>query len=235
MRRSLATWALAAVTLAAGAALPFAACAGGGGANVRPTGSEARNMNRTDDAATPTPPAPTEPAAGEAELKNVELTATVRREPDLSLVVEYRVANRGASPVLLLNRGDTTHGLGAGKLYVEPRPDGVLRLTQQAYALPADYRGPGPTAPIHFGVSTLAAGAEVSETLKLSPPLRRSFPYARYYPEQPVPDPPKKVQFCLGVVSAAGAKTTDDGGVRVLADRRAAEKQNLLCGPVQNL
>lgn len=191
-------------------------------------------MNRTEDSkAQPTSqPAPT---AGGTELRNVELTATVRRGEGGALVVEYSVANREGFPVLLLNRGDTTLGLGAGKIYVEPRPDGTLRLTQQAYSLPADYRGPGPTAPIHSGVSTLAAGATTSETIRLSPPFSRSFPYARYHPEHPLADPPARVQFCLGVLKAEGTQTTDDGGVAVLADRRASERQTLLCGPAQTL
>lgn len=227
--RTLATgWA----TLCA-AALPLGlladgACSSGGTRQTNGKQSEVRAMNNNVPGSGATPD---EAAASQSQL---DLKATVRREAGGDLVVEYSVTNRGPRAVLLLNRGDTTSGLGPGRLYVEPQEDGSVNLTQRGYTLPPGHRGPGPTAAIYPGVSELGPGKTAQETARVRAPKSRQHPYGRYYPNLPVPDPLSRVRFCLGVTPAdAGTKTTR--GTRVLMSLQAVAAQELLCADTQEL
>jgi hypothetical protein len=174
-------------------------------------------------------------SGGDATPKpQLDLSASIRREAGGDIVVEYSVTNRGPRPVLLLNRGDTSFGLGPGRVYVEPQPDGTLHLTQRGYTLPAGYAGPGPTAAIYPGVSELAPGKTARETVRARAPKSRQHPYGRYYPNVPVPDPLRRVRFCLGVVTA-DAQTKTTRGTRVLTSLQAVAAQELLCADPQEL
>jgi hypothetical protein len=84
-------------------------------------------------------------AEAPAQKSQLDFSARIRREASGEIVVEYSVTNRGARTVLLLNRGDTSLGLGPGRVYVEPQADGTVDLTQRGYTLPRDYGGPGPS------------------------------------------------------------------------------------------
>ncbi len=176
------------------------------------------------------------PAGADAAAPNpqLDLKANVRREAGGDISVEYSVTNRGPRPVLLLNRGDTSFGLGPGRVYVEPQADGTVNLTQRGYTLPPGHTGPGPTAAIYPGVSELAPGKTATETVRVRAPKSRQHPYGRYYPNVPVPDPLGRVRFCLGVVPAdAPTKTTR--GTRVLTSLQAIAAQELLCADPQQL
>lgn len=176
------------------------------------------------------------PAGADAAAPNpqLDLKANVRREAGGDISVEYSVTNRGPRPVLLLNRGDTSFGLGPGRVYVEPQADGTVNLTQRGYTLPPGHTGPGPTAAIYPGVSELAPGKTATETVRVRAPKSRQHPYGRYYPNVPVPDPLSRVRFCLGVVPAdAPTKTTR--GTRVLTSLQAIAAQEVLCADPQQL
>lgn len=178
------------------------------------------NTTATGDAAAPTP--------------QLDLTASVRREAGGDISVEYSVTNRGPRPVLLLNRGDTSFGLGPGRVYVEPQEDGTVNLTQRGYTLPPGHRGPGPTAAIYPGVSELAPGQTAKEAVRVRAPKGRQHPYWRYYPNVPMTDPPRRVRFCLGVVPA-DAQTKTTRGTRVLTSLQAVAAQDILCTDPQDL
>ena len=65
-------------------------------------------------------------------------------------------------------------------------------------------------------------------------PKARQHPYGRYYKETAVPDPLRRVRFCLGVVNGdAGTKTTR--GTRVLTSLQAVAAQGLVCSDPQEL
>src|ERR1700755_620013 len=49
-----------------------------------------------------------------AQKSQLDLKTSIRRDAGGDIVVEYSVTNRGARAVLLLNRGDTSLGLGPG-------------------------------------------------------------------------------------------------------------------------
>lgn len=210
------------------------ACSSGGTRQANGNQNEVRVMNNNS----PSPGggdnvngATGDPAAPKSQL---DLKASARREAGGDIFVEYSVTNRGARPVLLLNRGDTSFGLGPGRVYVEPQEDGTLNLTQRGYTLPPGHRGPGPTAAIYPGVSELAPGQTAKETVQVRAPKSRQHPYGRYYPNVPVPDPPRRVRFCLGVVPA-DAQTKTTRGTRVLTSLQAVAAQELLCADPQDL
>lgn len=219
------------------AALPLglvtdSACSSGGARQANGNRSEVRVMNNNS----PSPGGGADAASGDptAPQAQLDLKAAARREAGGDIVVEYSVTNRGSRPVLLLNRGDTSFGLGPGRLYVEPQADGIVNLTQRGYTLPPGHRGPGPTAAIYPGVSELAPGQTAKETARVRAPQSRQHPYGRYYPEVPVPNPLRRVRFCLGVVPAdAPTKTTR--GTRVLTSIQAVAAQEMVCAEAQEL
>lgn len=196
-----------------------------------PGGGDAANNAADGNAANGNTAAAGGDAAQRAQL---DLKASVRREAGGDISVEYSVTNRGPRPVLLLNRGDTSFGLGPGRVYVEPQEDGTVLLTQRGYALPPGHRGPGPMAAIYPGVSELAPGQTAKESVKVRAPKSRQHPYGRYYPNVPVPDPPRRVRFCLGVVPA-DAQTKTTRGTRVLNSLQAVAAQELVCSDPQDL
>jgi hypothetical protein len=208
------------------------ACSSGGARQPNVNQSEVRAMNNNS----PGPGGDSEAATVDAPAPNsqLDLKASVRREAGGDITVEYSVTNRGPRPVLLLNRGDTSFGLGPGRVYVEPQADGTVNLTQRGYMLPPGHRGPGPTAAIYPGVSELAAGQTAKETVSVRAPKSRQHPYGRYYPNVPLPDPPRRVRFCLGVVPA-DARTKTTRGTRVLTSLQAVAAQELLCADPQEL
>lgn len=210
-------------------------CSSGGARQANGNRNEVRVMNNNSPGpggdATGNTNAAGDPAAPKPQL---DLKANARREAGGDISVEYSVTNRGPRPVLLLNRGDTSFGLGPGRLYVEPQPDGTVNLTQRGYTLPPSDMGPGPTAAIYPGVSELAPGQTAKETVRVRAPKSRQHPYGRYYPNVPVPDPPRRVRFCLGVVPA-DAQTKTTRGTRVLISLQAIAAQELLCADPQDL
>lgn len=172
--------------------------------------------------------------ADAAQKSRLDLKVDIRREAGGDIVVEYSVTNRGARPVLLVNRGDTSFGLGPGRVYVEPQEDGTVDLTQRGYMLPTGNSGPGPTAAIYPGVSELAPGKTATETLRVRAPKGRQHPYGRYYKQVPVPEPLRRVRFCLGVVKG-DAKTKTTRGTRVLMSLQDVAAQELLCSETKEL
>ena len=232
-----------------------AACSQSGARRAGGNGNEVRAMNNSNstsngeagnaaNAATPSQGANTAQPANanrhdsssdaSTQKSQLDFKADIRREASGEIVVEYSVTNRGARPVLLVNRGDTSYGLGPGRVYVEPQEDGTVHLTQRGYTLPPGHSGPGPTAAIYPGVSELAPGKTATETLRVRAPKARQHPYGRYYKETAVPDPLRRVRFCLGVVKG-DAKTKTTRGTRVLTSLQDVAAQELLCGETKEL
>jgi len=208
----------------------------GAGGNVNEV-SAVNSSNRTSDggAGNTSNAAESVPSAdAAARASGLDFKADVRREAGGEIVIEYSVTNRGARPVLLVNRGDTSFGLGPGRVYVEPQEDGTVDFTQRGYTLPPGHSGPGPTAAIYPGVSELAPGKTASETLRVRAPKSRQHPHGRYYPQTPVPDPVRRARFCLGVVKG-DAQTKTTRGTRVLTSLQDVAAQELLCSEPREL
>lgn len=202
---------------------------GGAGSATNATPTEGANAAQPANANRPDPSATSSAQASELDFK-----ADIRREASGDFVVEYSVTNRGARPVLLVNRGDTSFGLGPGRVYVEPHEDGTVLLTQQGYTLPPGYSGPAPTAAIYPGVSELAPGKTATETVRARAPKARQHPYGRYYKQVAVPEPLRRVRFCLGVLRG-DAQTKTTRGTRVLTSLQAVAAQELLCTDTKEL
>jgi hypothetical protein len=242
--RTLATiWTtLCAAAVSLGAAAAVAACSSGGDKRGEVNAMSDNSTNRVEAGAASDNSAPRNAndarpdtaAEASAQKSQLDFSARIRREANGDIVVEYSVTNRGARSVLLLNRGDTSLGLGPGRVYVEPQTDGTVNLTQRGYTLPPDYGGPGPSAATYPGVSALAPGKTARETVRVRAPKGRQHPYGRYYPEVQMPDPLRRVRFCLGVV-AGDAQTKTTRGTRVLTSLQAVAAQELLCGEIQEL
>jgi hypothetical protein len=233
--------------------MTVAACSHGGAQHAGGNGNEVRAMNNSNttndggagnaaNAATPTPsqganaaqPANAARPDSSPSASELDFKADIRRGAGGEIVVQYSVTNRGARPVLLVNRGDTSFGLGPGRVYVEPQEGGTVNLTQRGYTLPPGHSGPGPTAAIYPGVSELAPGKTATETLRVRAPKGRQHPYGRYYPQVSVPDPLRRVRFCLGVVKG-DVPTRTTGGTRVLTSLQAVAAQDLLCSEPREL
>ena len=246
--RTLATiWTtLCAAVVSLGVLTAVAACSSGGARNDGDKRAEVNAMNdnstnrveagaASEGASSNANDARSDSTAeASAQKSRLDFKTSIRRESNGDLVVEYSVTNRGARAVLLLNRGDTSLGLGPGRVYVEPQSDGTVNLTQRGYTLPPDYGGPGPSVLTYPGVSALAPGKTARETLRVRAPKSRQHPYGRYYPEVQVPDPLGRVRFCLGVVPS-DAPTKMTRGTRVLTSLQAIAAQELLCGEIQEL
>lgn len=223
-----------------------AACSQSGARNAGGDGSEVKAMNNSNsagganskgsNAAGPSNvprPAPLDADAA-AQKSQLDLKVDIRREAGGDIAVEYSVTNRGAQPVLLVNRGDTSFGLGPGRVYVEPQEDGTVDLTQRGYTLPPGHSGPAPAAAIYPGVSELAPGKTATETVRVRAPKGRQHPYGRYYKEVAVPEPLRRVRFCLGVLKG-DAETKTTRGTRVLTSLQAVAAQELLCSETKEL
>lgn len=232
---------LAVVMIAASA---FACGAGSGNASNGPvaSGSPGAGAVRpaTTPAATPAPaadnravssevtPMPTkQPAAG------LDFEARLRVEGG-KLLISYRVKNGTGEEVLVVNRGDTESGLGAGRVYVEPQPDGTVELSQRAFRQPADRLCRTREVPPYPGVSRLKPGQTISEEVSVALPPRHATPFADCTPVPQMPSPVRRVKFCLGVIRGGG-KTSAERGAQIVTDGQLIGRQELLCGDVFEL
>lgn len=238
--RTLATISttLCAAVVSLAVVVAVGACSSGGARNAGDKRGEVNAMSNNStnrvEAGAASDGANSQGADASAQKSQLDFSTRIRRESNGDIVIEYSVMNRGARAVLLLNRGDTSLGLGPGRVYVEPQADGVVNFTQRGYTLPPDYGGPGPSVATYPGVSALAPGKTARETVRVRAPKGRQHPYGRYYPEVQMPDPLRRARFCLGVVPA-DAQTKMTRSTRVLMSLQAVAAQELLCGETQEL
>jgi len=192
-------------------------------------------------------PSPTPPAARPADNTASEVTPMPTKQPSRDIdfeartrveggkiLVSYRVTNRTKEEVLVVNRGDTELGLGAGRVYVEPQPDGTVELSQRAFRQPADRMCRTREVPPYPGVSRLKPGQSINEEVSVALPPRLASPYADCTPVPQMPSPVKRVKFCLGVIRGGG-KTSNERGTDIVTDGRLIGRQELLCGDVFEL
>lgn len=150
------------------------------------------------------------------------------------LLVRYRVTNQTSTPLVLLNRGDSVFGLGEDKVYVEPKADGVVEISQRAFVEPTEGNGPDREMGILPGISRLAPGQSLSVELSVPLPLVRRSPYMDWKPASAVmPDPVRQVHFCLGVLKdEPPVRSFKKNGIEVMSNDSLIAQQQLLCTPV---
>lgn len=205
------------------------------------------NANNTHSANSPPPPAAVStpprdaasPAAAAAEptdmpdqrrIHDLEFKADVRAVEGGGVSVTYSVRNTGGTTYLLFNRGDTETGLERGQFYVEPLAEGVVEISQKHFAEPKDRNCPERESPIRHGVTVLAPGQRVAEELSVTPPLKHKTPYNDCTPLPAMPEPVRRIRFCLGVIEADAGKTVvAERQVRIVKDPSLLARQQLLC------
>lgn len=217
------------------------------GGNVNQT---AMNNNKTRDASTnaatpdtthgetPAPDANTLPAAGADDLS---FETTIRATGRDGLLISYTVKNRGRQPVLLMNRPPARSGTSAplpnpNFVYVETQPDGVVEISKRVKAPP---RETTVFIPDVLGATLLAPGQSFSEEVRvdLAARRRKSAQPVRDVPD--IPDPVKRVRFCLGTAPSEGitTRTFGQGKNKTLYPDAGAvlSKQRVLCGDTTEL
>jgi hypothetical protein len=206
------------------------------------SGNAANGPRATATAASPPPTArPADNTASEVTpmptgqpSRGLDFEARLRVEGG-KLLVSYRVTNRTAEEVLVVNRGDTELGLGAGRVYVEPGADGTVEVSQRAFRQPTDRLCRTREVPPYPGVSRLRPGQSISEEVSVALPLRHAAPFGDCAPVPQMPSPVRRVKFCLGVIRGAAGKTSDERGTDIVTDGRLISRQELLCGDVFEL
>jgi hypothetical protein len=151
------------------------------------------------------------------------------------LIINYTVMNRGKSDVLLFNQGDVNNP-GSATVYIEPRPDGVVEISKKGF-MPPD--NPSPTFIVYPGATRLGPGKSFSDKIELTLSyLTRKHPYAASVSGIAMPDPVRKVRFCLGASPSEGVetKTVGEGRRKILVpDIKGLAQQRLLCSDVQEI
>ena len=223
----------------------FACGAGSGNAS---RGSNAANAAPAENLSAATPPPPARGANTNSNTNANEVSPMPTKQPARALgfearlrveggkvLISYRVTNNTGQEVLLVNRGDTESGLGAGRVYVDPQPDGVVELSQRAFRQPADRLCPAREVPPYPGVSRLRAGQSAAEEVAIDLPLRYRTTFADCSPAPQMPAPVRRVKFCLGVIRGGGKAVAKENGAEVITHGQLIGTQELLCGDVFEL
>lgn len=202
----------------------------------------ANNQKMSDKTSAPSKnaPASTTPEAGSAEQKveGLDFKSQIKldRQSDKPrLIINYTLTNHGKAPMLVFNQGDVSNP-GAATVYIEPQSDGVVEISKKGFMPPEN---PSPTFIVYPGASMLAPGKSLSDKIELTLAyLTRKHPYTASASNAAMPDPVKKVRFCLGVSPADGVetKTVGEGRRKILVpDIKGLARQQVLCSEVQEI
>lgn len=169
------------------------------------------------------------PTAGEIDLK-AELSIADGK----SLQVRYEVTNRSETPIALLNfvrQPMSEADENPDRVFVEAQPDGTVVISQRGLV----ERQPSSKRPVHRVVLVDAGGSCCSD-FELPLPLQHANPETALAGSE-VPDPPERVQLCLGYVPAsrltgAALKEIRDGGELRAISPDLPKEQGLLCSEV---
>jgi hypothetical protein len=148
-----------------------------------------------------------------------------------AIVVEYTLKNSGKSNYLLFNQGHTNPSLKKGVVYVEPKSDGTIELSQKRFSFPNDKNCPKWDVPIEAGAIWLKAKQTVKETVIIELPLKLFTPFDACLPQPEMPKEMKGLKFCLGIAEANAKKVKVDAKGFVTG-WEYTKPQLLLCGDV---
>jgi hypothetical protein len=173
---------------------------------------------------------------------DVDFTTSVRADGRDKLLISYTVKNRGRQSLLLMNRPPARGGATPSSspnpnfVYVETRPDGLVEISKRVQEPP---RETTVFVPDVLGATLLAPGQSFREEVRvdLAARRRKSAQAVRNVPD--IPDPVKRVRFCLGVAPSEGitARSFGQGKNKVIYPDAGAVllKQRVLCGEVVEL
>lgn len=138
-----------------------------------------------------------EPAPPEqrAPRPGARLTATIIQLPT-ALRITYRLVNTGPVPLVVYDGQPTGNDAAiSASAYVTARRDGTVEIAKRTFTVPP---GEHPTGLNLLRGTILRSGQAVTETLDVALPL---VPLRTYVEpkEMRLPDPVRRVVFCLGV------------------------------------
>jgi hypothetical protein len=124
---------------------------------------------------------------------DAQLTASIQPRQD-NLGIRYTLRNNGSEPLVAYVGVTGEAASHAWDVYVTAREDGVVEIAKRTFAIP-----PGVNADSTGQIEgvVVAPGAEFSEDFAVPLPLKARRPYTT---KVKLPDPVRKVAFCLGVV-----------------------------------
>jgi hypothetical protein len=223
-----------------------------GSADVQQANVNRRTMNNNEtrdaspDAATPgtthgETPTPNASSSTDAGVDDLDFETSIRATGRDHLLISYTVRNRGRQPVLLMNRPPARSGTSAplpnpNFVYVETRPDGVVEISKRVKEPP---RETTVFIPDVLGATLLAPGQSFREEVRvdLAARRRKSAQPVRDVPD--LPDPVKRVRFCLGTAPSEGitTRTFGQGKNKTLYPDAGAvlSKQRVLCSETTEL
>lgn len=182
------------------------------------------------------------PAVNNAQgSDDLSFEANIRATGRDQLLIRYTVRNRGSQPMLLINRpparpGSSTPLPNPNFVYVETQPDGTVEISKRVKELPRETTVFMPDVP---GATLLAPGKSFSEDVNVDLAARRRRTEKPITSVPEIPDPVKKVRFCLGVAPAEGltTKAVGKGKNQVIYPDPGAVlmKQRLLCSETVDL
>jgi hypothetical protein len=125
--------------------------------------------------------------------------------------VNYRLRNTGADPIVLLEGVPETDTMNTPEpapdgVYVTARADGTVELSQRAFGFPD---GVAVAVPVQIGGTVVPPGAEIARSFTVPLPLRGRQPYGGS--GSALPEPVRRVAFCLGVLPSDMIDKRRDG------------------------
>lgn len=165
---------------------------------------------------------------------DLKYAITVKKDKG-HVLVNYELKNSGKKSYLLFNRGISPN-CEIGKAFVTPAENGTIEIAQKFYREPQDIQCPLLESPIEQGVSILKPGQTASERIRVALPLKYNTPYNYCYKGGAlplIPEPAKKVRFCLGYIETDSDQTNIEGCA--IKNWKGVGEQKLLCSDVVEL
>lgn len=179
---------------------------------------------------------PVEPVH-DAPRPDVDLDVDVVPGSD-AVAVSWSLTNTGDRPVLVVDRAPRASGASVVHdpevAYVVGGDDGLVQVASRLFDLPETDRMSWAQPP-RAGATEVAPGESLARELSVPVPFVRSSPWGDDIGYGPIelPDPPRAVQFCLGVLPADPRPSWGSGrdGDAVVLDHGSAAvaAQHVLC------
>jgi hypothetical protein len=156
------------------------------------------------------------------------LTASIQQRPD-TLAIRYTLRNNGSEPVVAYVGVTGEAASHAWDVYVTAREDGVVEIAKRTFDIPPNVNADS-IGQIEGVV--LAPGAEFAEDFAVPLPLKARRPYTS---KAKLPDPVRKVAFCLGVLLQKEAPQPQPAADSTRGRYPLNGPQHLFCSEVVNL
>lgn len=143
--------------------------------------------------------------------------------------ITYELKNTGDKNYLVYNRGH--FGADDTVVYVEPRTDGTVEISQKAFREPKDKNCPERYVQIAPNASWLKSKQTIQNQIQTALPLKLKTPFDDCTPAPKMPAKIDKTKFCLGI-SEADASKVKIGDKGFVEGWQNVKEQQLLCSDV---